>query len=132
MYNVEHKGFASFAPAFIAKSYIFPISEVSMTNDWINSLSIDYVGCTRMMMTEENSFQQRASREYEIASLCTPYRLVSLMLNGIFRKADGIFYKIGWIPLMYHVTMEGIVFNWMNIVANILYSCISSELGGLL
>ena len=79
-----------------------------------------------MMMTEGKPFRQRASREYETASLRTPYRLVALMLNMIFDKADGIFYNIGWIPLMYHVTMEGTIFNWLDIVANSLYSCITA------
>ena len=57
MYNVEDNGFASFTPTFIAKFYSFPVSEVSMTNDWINSLTIDYVGCAKMMMTEGKSFR---------------------------------------------------------------------------
>ena len=47
------------------------------------------------------------------------------MLNRIFGRADGKFYKIGWIPLMYHVTMEGTVFNWEDIISNGLSSCIT-------
>ena len=70
--NVEGKGFTSFTLAFIDKSYNLPVLEVSMTNDWINSLTIDYVGCAIMMMTEGKSFRQRASREYETSSLRTP------------------------------------------------------------
>ena len=84
-----------------------------------------------MMMTEGKSFRQRAFGEYETADLRTPYRLVALMLNEIFGRADGKFYKIGWIPLMYHVIMEGTVFNSADILANILSSCISVAQGGL-
>ena len=58
--------------------------------------------------------------------------MVSLMLNRIFDRADGRFYKIGWIPMMYHVTMEGTIFNWVNIVADSLSSCISATQGGML
>ena len=54
MYNVEDKGFASFTTTFIAKEYRFLISEVSMTTCWINRLTIDYVGCTRVVMEEGN------------------------------------------------------------------------------
>ena len=126
MYNVEDKGFASFTPAFIAKYYNLPVSEVSMTNDWLNSLTIDYIGCAKMMTMEGKSFRQRASKEYETASLCTPYMLVALMFNRIFDRADGRFYKIGWIPMMHHVTMEGTVFNWADIIANSLSSCITA------
>ena len=102
MYNVEDKGFASFTTKFIAKEYRFLISEVSMTTCWINRLTIDYVGCIRVVMEEGNSFRQRASREYETTDLCILYRLAALMLNRIFDRDDGIFYNIGWIPLIYH------------------------------
>ena len=91
MYNVEDKGFASFTPAFIAKAYNLPTSEVSMTTDWINSLTIDYVGIAKMMTTEGKSFRQRESGEYETTSLRTPYRLAALMLNKIFDRVDGRF-----------------------------------------
>ena len=33
MYNVEDKEFSFFTPSFMAKSYNFPVSKVSMTND---------------------------------------------------------------------------------------------------
>ena len=82
-----------------------------MSEYWINILTIDYVGCVKMMMIEGNSFRKRESGDYGTTSMCTPYRLVALMHNMIFGRADGRFYKIGLIPLMYHVTMEGIVFN---------------------
>ena len=126
MYNVEDKGFASFTTTFIAKAYRFLISEVNMTTCWINRLTIDYVGCTRMVMEEGNSFRQRASREYETAGLRTSYRLAAPMLNGIFDRDDGIFYNIVWIPLIYHVTMEGTIFNWSYIFVNSLSSCITA------
>ena len=71
-----------------------------MTNDWLNMLTIDYIGCAKMMMMEGKSFRQRESREYETDSMCTPYKLVALMLNKIFGRANGKFYNIRWIPLM--------------------------------
>ena len=132
MYNVEEKGYAYFTPTFITKAYIFPISEVILTTDWINNLTLDYVGCAKMMMKEGKSFRQRESREYEIVGLRTSYRLVALILNRIFDRDDGIFYTIGWIPLIYHVTMEGTIFNWSYILANKLYSCIAATQEGFL
>ena len=95
MYNVEDKGFTSFTTTFIAKADSFLVSEVSMTAYRINRLTIDYVGCTRIVIEEGNSFQQRESKQYEIVGLRTSYRLVALMLNGIFDRDDGIFYNIG-------------------------------------
>ena len=56
MYNVEDRGYASFTPAFKAKSYNFLVSEVSMTNDSLNSLTINYIGCVKMMTMEGKSF----------------------------------------------------------------------------
>ena len=77
------------------------------------------------MKNDGKSFRQKAFGEYETASLRTPYRVISLMLNRIFDRDDGTFYKIGWIPLMYHVTMMGTVFNWEDIIANSLSSYIT-------
>ena len=118
MSNIEGKSFASFTPAYIAKSCNLPAPEISMTDDWINSLSLDYIKFAKLMMIEGNPFQHKTSGEYDTSSLHTPYRIVALMLNIIFGRANGKFYKIGWIPLMYHVTMEGTIFNWVDIVAN--------------
>ena len=126
MYNVEDKGFASFTPMFIDKSYNLPSSEVSMKTNWINSLTIDYIEVAKMTTTEVKSFQQKASGEYETSSLHTPYRLVDLMLNKIFSRDDGRFYKIGCILVMYHVTMMGTMLNWEDIIENSLSSCITA------
>ena len=97
---------------------------MSMRTDWINILTIDYIGNVKMMTVEGKSFRQRASGEYETSSLCTPYILVSLLLNKNFGRYDGIFSNIGWIPLMYHVTMEGTMFNWADIIANRIFPCV--------
>ena len=105
MSNIEGKYCASFTPAYIAKDCNLPALEISMTDAWINGLSLDYIECANMMMIAENQFHQKASSEYEVVSLHTPYRLISLMLNRIFGRANGKFYNIGYIPLMYHVTM---------------------------
>ena len=103
-----------------------------MTTCWINGLTIDYVGCKRIVMEEGNSFRQRASGEYETTGPRTSYRLATLMLNRIFDRDDGIFYNIVWIPLIYHVTMEGTIFNWSYIFVNSLSSCITATQEGFL
>ena len=66
-----------------------------MTDDYINSLSLDYIECAKMMMIVGNPFRQKSSGEYETASLRTPHRLVALMLNRIFDRANRKFNKIG-------------------------------------
>ena len=66
-----------------------------MTIYWINSLTIDYNGLAKMMISEGKYFKKNTSREYEISQLHTPYRLVAVMMNRIFGRADGRFYKIG-------------------------------------
>ena len=48
---------------------------------------------------------------YETMNLYTPYRLIDLMLNRIFSQANGKFYKIGWVPVIYFVAIKGIIFN---------------------
>ena len=132
IYNVEGKGFSSFTSTYISKSCNLPVPKINMTEDWIDSLSLNYIECAKLMMIAGNPFRQRSSGEYETASLHTPHRLVALIPNRIFERANGKFYKISWIPLMYHVTMQSTIFNWANIVANGLSSCIGAALRGLL
>ena len=48
------------------------------------------------------------------------------MLNMIFRRADGRDCNVGWVTFMYYVTMEGIVLNWEDIIANSLSSYIAT------
>ena len=55
----------------------------------------------------------------------------SLMLNKIFGWENGKLYKMSWIPLIYHVAMQGTIFNQANIVANSLSSCAAAAQGGL-
>ena len=43
--------------------------------------------------------------------------VIMLTLNKIYGREDGKFYKFGWIPLIYHIAMEGTVFNWADIIA---------------
>ena len=88
MYDVEDKGFASFTPSFIAKAYNLPPLEVSITNDWVKILTLDYMATTKMMVAEGKTFQHKQSWEYETSHLRTPYKMVVLMLNRIFGRAD--------------------------------------------
>ena len=54
-----------------------------------------------MMVVEGKTFRNKQSGEYETANVHTSYRMVVLMLNSIFGRADGRTYKFGWIPLIY-------------------------------
>ena len=83
------------------------------------------------MVAEGKNFTHKQSGEYETAHLRTPYRMVVLMLNRIFGRADGISYKFWWIPLIYHVAMKGTVFNWADIVSNSLSTSMTASQEGL-
>ena len=82
------------------------------------------------MMIPGKNFRTRPSGEYDTATLRTPYRFITLMLNRVFGRAYGKSFKLGWIPIIFYVATQGIVFNWANIVSNNLSACISSALGG--
>ena len=94
-------------------------------------MDMGMLDCAKKMMLFGKQFHHKASREYETANFCTLYRLIDLMLNQIFDHANGKFYKISWIPIIYHVAMHGIIFNWADIVANSMSSYIVAALGGL-
>ena len=85
----------------------------------------------KMMVAEGNMLRHKQSREYEIAHLRTPFRIIALMLSRIYGRADGKLYNLGWIPLMYYVAMEGRIFNWADIVFRNLAKCIKATQEGL-
>ena len=97
-----------------------------MTTEWVKILKFDCIATTKMMVAEGKTFRHKQSEEYETAHLRTPYRMVVLMLNRIFRRVDGRTYKFGWIPLIYHVAMKGTIFNCADIVANSLSTSITA------
>ena len=82
-------------------------------------------------MVPKNQFRMRPTGEYETANLCIPFRFLALMLNRIFDRSNGKYYKISWVPVIYFVATQGTIFNWADIISNILYSCISAVLGGI-
>ena len=130
--NVEDEGFPSFTPAFLAKTYILPQPEVSMTTAWVKILKLEYVATTKMMVVEGNNFRHKQYGEYDTSHIRNPYRMIALMLNKNFGKVDGKTYRFGWIPLIYHVAMKGTVFNWDDIVAKNLSTSIAAAQEGLL
>ena len=102
-----------------------------MNTEWVKSLKLDYVATEKMMVVEGKTFRHKQYEEYKTTHLHTPYRVIVLMLNRIYGRADGKFYKFWWIPLMYHIAMEGIVFNWSNIIARNLSTFIKAAQEGL-
>ena len=98
-----------------------------MIIELVKGLTLDYMAIEKMMVAEGNTFRHKESREYEASHLHTPYKMVVLMLNRIFGRAEERYYKFGWIPLIYHVSIKGIVFNRDDIVTNILSSYITTS-----
>ena len=117
MNDVENKSFASFTPSFLAAAYSLPERVVSLKTTWVKGLKFDYTAKARMMMIDGKTFRNKQSVEYETTHLKTPYRLIVLLLNKIYGRADGRFYKFGWIALIYRMAMKGTVFNWVDIIA---------------
>ena len=77
----------------------------------VEYLNLDLVETVQRMMIPRNNFHISPSGEYETASLRTPYRLIGLMLNRIFRRANGKNFKIGWVPVIFFVATQGTIFN---------------------
>ena len=112
-------------------AYKFPTPQNYLTEGWLKDLNLDVVETVKRMMIPGKNFRTRPSWEYETASLHNPYRLIALMLNRIFEKADGKNFKIGWVPVIFFVATQGTIFNWLNIVSNSLFSYISAAMGGV-
>ena len=112
-------------------AYKFPTPQIYLIEGWLKDLNLDVVEIVKRMMIPGKKFCTMPSGEYETASLRTPYRLIVLMLNHIFRRANGNNFKIGWVPVIFFVATQGTIFNWTNIVSNNVLACISASLGGV-
>ena len=102
-----------------------------MTKSWLKDLNLDVVEIVKIMMILVKNSCTRPSGEYKTSSPRTPYRLIALMLNQIFGRANGKNFKIGWVPVIFFVATQGTIFNWANIVSNNLSAYISETLGGV-
>ena len=72
---------------------------------------MDLVETMKRMMLTGKHFKNRVTGEYDTASLRVPYRFIAFMLNRIFGRAHGRFFKLEWIAIIFYVATEGIIFN---------------------
>ena len=108
--NAEGQAFSSFTPTYITNACKLPAPQTMMTTNyddgWMGEhVNIDFFECAKQMMVAGKKLCQKDTGEYETTSLHTPYRIIALMLNRIFGQENGKFYKMSWIPLIYHVAM---------------------------
>ena len=127
--NMEGQGFATYSLAYVAHACKLPTPQNYLTEEWLKGLDLDILDNVWRMMVPRNQFHTSPSREYETANLHTSYRLLVLMLNMIFGQANGKYYKLSWVPVIFFVATQGTIFNWANIISNNLSSCISAVLG---
>ena len=99
--NIERQGYAAYSPAYVSMAYNLPPPQTYLTESWLKDLNLDMVETVKRMMIPGKNFRTRPSREYETSSLRTPYRLIALMLNKIFGRANGKNFKIGWVLVMF-------------------------------
>ena len=112
-------------------AYHLPPAQVYLTEGWLKEINLDLVETIKRMMIPRKNFRTKPSGEYETATLRTPYRFITLMLNRVFGRAHGKSFKLGWIPIIFHVATQGTIFKWENIASNSLSACISSTLRGV-
>ena len=129
--NAAKQGYAAYILGYVSQAYHLPPAQVYLTESWLKEINLNLVETVKRMMIPGKNFWTRPSREYDTATLQTPYRFIALMLNKLFGRAHGKSFKLGWIPIIFYVATQGTVFNWENIVSNSLSACISSALGGV-
>ena len=129
--NEDKQGYAAYSPGYVALAYHLPEAQIFLTDDWLRNIRMDLVETLKRMLFPRTNFRTRPTREYDTASLRTPYRFIALMLNRIFGRAHGKRFKLEWIPIIFYVTTQGTILNWANIVSNSLSACMASALGGV-
>ena len=92
-------------------AYKFPTPQNYLTEGWLKDLNLDVVEIVKRMIILGKNFRTRPSGEYETASLCTQYKLIALMLNMIFGRANGNNFKIGWVLVIFFVATQGTIIN---------------------
>ena len=65
-----------------------------MTDDWVKKVDIDVLECAKKMLVPGKQLRQKETGEYGSQILCTPFKIIALMLNMIFGRTDGTFYKL--------------------------------------
>ena len=101
--NVDKQGYATYIPGYVALAYHFPEAQIYLTEDWLKSIRMDLVETLKRMLMPGKKFRTRSTGEYDTASLRTPYRFISLMLNRIFGRAHGKSFKLEWVPIIFYV-----------------------------
>ena len=87
----------------MALAYHLPEAQVYLTEDWLQAIRMDQVETLKRMLMRRKNFRTRLTGEYDIASLRTPYRFITLMLNRIFGRAHGKSFKLEWVPIIFYV-----------------------------
>ena len=87
--KTKGKAYAAYSPAYVAMDYKLPTPQTYLNESWLKYLNLDMVETIKKMMIPGKKFRMRRSGEYETSTLCTPYRFIALMLNKIFRRANG-------------------------------------------
>ena len=131
LYNTKGQGYAAYIPAYVAMDYKLQTPQTYLTEGLLKDLNLDVVENVKRMMVPGKNFRTRPSREYETVNLRTPYILIALMLNKIFRRENGNNFKLIQVPVIFLVATQGTIFNWANIVSNSFSSCINVALGGV-
>ena len=109
--NTERQGYVAYSPAYVAMAYKLPMPHTYLNEGWLKDLNLDVLENVKRMMILEKNFRTRPSGENETASLRTPYKLIALMLNRIFGRANGKNFKLSWVPVIFFVATQGTIFN---------------------
>ena len=92
--NVERQGYAAYSPGYVALAYYLPESQVFLFDDWMNNIRMDLVETLKKMALQGKHYRYRPAGVYDMESLRPPYRFIALMLNMIFGRAHGRFFKL--------------------------------------
>jgi len=109
--DVNKQGYAAYSPGYVALAYHLPEAQVFLSDDWLNNIRMDLVETFKKMMLQGKHYRYRPTGDYDTTSLRAPYRFIALMLNQIFGRAHGRFFKLEWIPIIFHVATQGTIFN---------------------
>ena len=101
--DVNKQGYAAYSPGYVSLAYHLAEVQVFLSDDWLNNIRMDLVETMKRMMLTGKHFRTRVIGDYDTASLRAPYRFIALMLNRIFGRAHGRFFKLEWIPIIFYV-----------------------------
>ena len=117
---------ATIASLNITAYYKLPKKQQVFNTKWLTGFTTLTKDILRSWWQEPAKFWVRTDQAYKIEGLRKGYQLIATMMCRLYGKANcDVFFGM-WVPLMFVVATQGIIFNWVSILSTSLRTNITA------